>query len=95
MDERPIMANEIKQQERRAKTRHPVNLRVWADPGGVKTVVDCRVTNISDDGAMVASVKGEELPDIFTIQVEPTKGFGEARVVWRARQSVGVRFSDG
>jgi hypothetical protein len=79
--------------ERRVKARRNVNLRVWADPGGVLPVVDCRIIDISDEGAQVVSVKGIALPDVFTMQVDSSRLLGEAHVVWRKRDSVGVRFA--
>jgi hypothetical protein len=94
MDHWPDISDEREKVERRRKSRRPVSLRVWADPGGVKPVVDCKVINMSDDGARVAPVKGEELPDQFSMQVETARVVGEARVVWREPQSVGVEFAD-
>jgi hypothetical protein len=87
------MMEDTEHTERRVKSRKPTTLRVWADPGGVLPVVDCRIIDMSDDGAQVAAVKGGELPDVFTMQVEASRIVGEAHVVWRTPQSVGVKFA--
>ena len=76
--------------ERRAKPRRASGTRVWADPGGVLPAVDCQIIDISEDGAQVASLSGEPLPDKFLLQVEPTRILGVADVVWREGARVGV-----
>jgi hypothetical protein len=77
--------------ERRQKPRKPSGARVWADPGGVLPVVDCKIIDITDDGAQVAALSGRRLPDVFILQHEATRILGEAHVVWRNGNNVGVR----
>jgi hypothetical protein len=79
--------------ERRAKPRRASGARVWADPGGVLPAVDCKIIDISEEGAQVAPLSGNPLPDKFLLQMEPTRILGEADVVWREGARVGVRFS--
>lgn len=78
--------------ERRVKPRRSSTLRAWADPGGVLPVIDCRVIDISESGARVMPVVGTDLPDHFTLQVNSSTIVGEARVVRRTEQFVGVEF---
>ena len=77
--------------ERRRKPRKSSGARVWADPGGVLPVVDCRIIDITEDGAQVAALSGRPLPDKFLLQHEATRILGEAHVVWRNGNLVGVK----
>ena len=78
--------------DRRNRARRPVQLAVWADPGGILPVIDCKVIDISEDGAQVVPLRGKELPDAFALQVDSSRIVGEAHVVWRGDHSVGVKF---
>jgi hypothetical protein len=78
--------------ERRARPRRASGVRVWADPGGVLPAVDCRIVDITEEGAQVASMNGDTLPDKFLLQIETTRSLGEADVVWREGGRVGVLF---
>lgn len=80
-----------KASDRRVKSRRPSGVHVWADPGGVLPAIDCRVVNISENGAQVAAVNGLPLPDRFQLQVDSTRILGEAEVVWRNGAVAGVR----
>jgi len=66
---------------------------VWADPGGVLPVIDCKIRDISDEGANVAPVNKIEMPDAFTLQLDASRVVGEAKVVWRGPDSVGVELA--
>jgi hypothetical protein len=80
--------------DRRNKDRKIQNIRAWADPGGVLPVVDCQILDISDGGAQVRPVKIDvEMPDAFTLQIDPSRSLGEVNVVWRGERSVGVKFA--
>jgi hypothetical protein len=77
--------------ERRRKPRKSSGARVWADPGGVLPVVDCRIIDIAEDGAKVSALNGRPLPDRFLLQHEAARILGEAHVVWREGAIVGVK----
>ena len=79
--------------ERRAKPRRASGARVWADPGGVLPAVDCKIIDISEQGAQVASLSGDRLPDKFLLQIDATRILGEVDVVWREGARVGVQFA--
>ena len=78
--------------ERRFKGRRLVNSQAWADPGGVLPVIDCRIIDLSEEGARVAAPNGVEMPDVFQLQIDGTRVLGAAEVVWRTQTQVGVRF---
>jgi hypothetical protein len=78
--------------ERRRKPRKPSGQRVWADPGGVLAVVDCRIIDINDDGAQVRPLRGGPLPQQFVLQSDSSSILGVADVVWREGPIVGVKF---
>ncbi len=71
--------------------RRESTMRVWADPGGVLPVIDCKVLDRSEGGARLAVVKGSALPDKFILKIDATRVVGEAQVVWRDEASVGVK----
>ncbi len=79
--------------DRRQKPRKPSGARVWADPGGVLPVIDCRIIDISEDGAQVTAVNGRPLPEKFWLQHEATRILGEAQVIWRNGSLVGVKLT--
>ena len=79
-------------EERRVKGRRSVNSPAWADPGGVLPVIDCKILDVSDDGARVAWPSGKDLPDVFELQIDSSRILGTAEVVWREHHQVGVKF---
>ena len=81
-----------KASDRRVRLRRNANLRVWADPGGVLPVIDCRIINMTEDGAQVIGPPGAPLPEKFLLQMDSCRVVGEAEVVWRRDDIVGVRF---
>lgn len=80
-----------KDSDRRRAYRRPCEVSVWADPGGVLPVIDCKILDISDQGAKVRSMRGGALPDRFLLQHETTSILGKAQVVWRSGNTVGVK----
>ena len=78
--------------DRRLRPRKQSGQRVWADPGGVLPVVDCRIIDISDDGAQVRPLHGGPLPQQFILQCDSSSILGVADVVWREGPVVGIRF---
>jgi hypothetical protein len=78
--------------ERRRRTRRHAVSPAWADPGGVLPVIDCKILDLSEDGARVFEPPGMELPDQFQLQIDSSRILGSAEVVWRGGSQVGVRF---
>jgi hypothetical protein len=78
--------------DRRRQTRKPTRIRAWADPGGVAPAADCVIVDLSEDGACVASVNGAPLPNKFKLQVDAKSDVGDAEVMWRGENAVGVKF---
>ncbi len=83
--------NGTKETDRRKKPRRSSGTSIWADPGGVLPVVDCKILDISDEGAMVRPMRGGALPDRFILQHETFNILGEAEVIWRNGNVVGVK----
>ena len=81
-----------KELDRRVKARKAANVRAWADPGGVLPVIDCRIVDISADGAQVVGPAGHELPEAFILAMDSSRIVGEAHVIWRRGEFVGVKF---
>ena len=80
--------------ERRNKPRKSTRIRAWADPGGVCAPADCVIVDISEGGARIASVGERDLPENFTLLNDAKSTFGEATVMWRAENMVGVKFEN-
>jgi PilZ domain len=78
--------------DQRGKPRKPARIKAWADPGGAAAPVDCVIVDISEDGARVASVSGDPIPDAFSLQLDQKTEVAEAAVMWRAQNAVGVKF---
>ncbi len=78
--------------ERRTRKRKPFNSSAWADPGGILPVIDCKILNISEDGARVIAPPGVEMPQVFQLQIDSSRALVAAEVVWRERNEVGVKF---
>ena len=78
--------------DRRVGKRRATNLSAWADPGGAWPVIDCRILDLTPEGARVASATGHELPDVFQLRADSTRVIGAVEVVWRHANQVGVRF---
>ncbi len=78
--------------DRRVGKRRNVNVPAWADPGGVWPVIDCRIIDLTKEGARVSSATGHDLPDVFQLRADSTRVIGTVEVVWRQANQVGVRF---
>ena len=79
-------------EERRKRGRRALNSPAWADPGGVLPVIDCKILDLSDNGARVAGPTGVDMPDVFELQIDSSRILGTAEVVWREQHQVGVKF---
>jgi hypothetical protein len=80
--------------ERRTNRRRTAHSSAWADPGGILPVIDCRIVDLSQNGARVIGPPGQDLPETFLLQVDNSRILGAAEVVWRESNYVGVRFLD-
>jgi hypothetical protein len=80
-----------KETDRRRATRRSSGASMWADPGGVLPVIDCKIIDMTETGAMVRAQSGGALPDRFILQKETTNILGEAHVVWRNGNLAGVK----
>ena len=78
--------------ERRAIARKAAKAPAWADPGGVLPVIDCRIVDLSEQGARVVGPLGGAMPAQFRLQIDSSRILGAAEVVWREAHCVGVRF---
>lgn len=88
-----LRAAKTKEEERRLRNRRPLNSPAWADPGGILPVIDCKILDLSEDGAKIAVQGNTELPEVFALQIDNSRVLGEARVVWRTETAVGVKLS--
>jgi len=77
--------------DRRSKQRRGTHIRAWADPGGVSAPADCVIVDLSEHGAKISSVGERALPESFELLNEANAKLGEATVMWREGESVGVR----
>ena len=77
--------------DRRNEARKKTRIRAWADPGGAAPAVDCVIVDMSSDGACVASVSGAPIPESFKLQLDTRTEVGEAAVMWREQNAVGVK----
>ncbi len=83
--------NGTREGDRRKTTRRASGARIWADPGGVLPVIDCKILDISEEGAMVRATHGGALPDRFLLQHETSSVLGTAEVIWRNGNVVGIK----
>ena len=82
----------IENSDRRSRRRKTVNSPAWADPGGILPVIDCRIVDLTEDGARVIAPAGIDMPEIFQLQIDSSRILGAAEVIWRENNHVGVRF---
>ncbi len=86
------MVQENETSERRTQRRRLLNSLAWADPGGILPVIDCKILDLSEDGARVAAPIGVDIPEVFNLQIDSSRILGAAEVIWRGYNEVGVRF---
>ena len=84
--------NQSGRENRRGALRRPTRIRAWADPGGTSAPADCVIVDLSEDGAMVSSTGERPLPENFELLNDANSKLGDATVMWRDGDSVGVRF---
>jgi PilZ domain len=84
--------NQSDREDRRNATRRPTRIRAWADPGGTTAPADCVIVDLSEEGAMVSATGERPLPENFELLNDANSKLGDAKVMWRSGDSVGVRF---
>lgn len=57
-----------------------------------RSVFDCVVRNLSDDGAQIRCDQQVALPDIFRLVIEKKGERRPVRAVWRSRDEIGLQF---
>jgi hypothetical protein len=82
----------MEQGERRRAKRKTFQSPAWADPGGILPVIDCKIVNLTEDGARLIAPTGVEMPQIFQLQIDSSRILGAAEVMWRNENQIGVRF---
>ena len=82
----------MEQGERRRAKRKTFHSPAWADPGGILPVIDCKIVNLTEDGARLIAPTGVEMPQIFQLQIDSSRILGAAEVMWRNENQIGVRF---
>ena len=87
-----MRVKEAEHPERRAKKRKATLTPAWADPGGILPVIDCKILDLTEEGARVSSATGSDFPQIFQLQIDASRILGAAEVIWREDNQVGVRF---
>ena len=79
--------------ERRRRIRRAVKARVVASANGGQPG-PCELVDMTADGARVATAPGSATPANFDLRIDDLRRLGEAEVVWRKGDEVGVRFLD-
>ena len=54
--------------------------------------IDCTVRNLSETGAALEVNSPVDIPDLFTLVIEPDHIHVPCRVVWRKETRIGVHF---
>jgi hypothetical protein len=75
------------------------NFRVeWNSAGKIeaqgRTICSCIVSNFSNGGANISQVQTALIPDFFILYVLGFDKPRQCRVMWRADEELGVRFTD-
>jgi PilZ domain len=75
------------------------NFRVeWNSPGKIeaqgRTVCSCIVSNLSNGGANISHVESALIPDFFILHVLGLDKPRQCRIMWRADEELGIRFTD-
>ena len=78
--------------ERRGRDRLPTNLAAWADPGGARPVIECRILDLTEQGARLLQPSGVDIPAMFRLETGVKGVMQTAQIVWRKGPRVGARF---
>lgn len=79
-------------QDRRRAARLPALLdgRIYRHSG--QASLDCRIRDISDEGACLRADSVHDAPDLFRLEIPARNALVEARVRWRRSGHIGVAF---
>jgi hypothetical protein len=67
-------------------------IKAWISGEGVSNH-QCSVSDVSDDGMKVISIMADKIPDMFSVEFNPTSPKnGLYHVVWRKASSLGAKF---
>lgn len=80
--------------ERRALQRHAVKFDSKLIFVDASRVVDCTVTDMTEDGARIRTANDVGAPNRFYIWERQTNSVFECELRWRKRKIIGVRFMD-
>jgi hypothetical protein len=80
--------------ERRKLQRNRVYLgaAIAYDNDDKRSKLDCLVRNLTAEGAMITTVRGSSLPDVFDIAFPGKKQRLLGKSVWRTKDRIGVKF---
>ena len=78
--------------ERRKEYRRKVELEAICEFGDDEQRLDCKVVDISNSGAQLASLDTAQLPEYFRLYILPLSTVLECRTMWRKEDRMGVYF---
>jgi hypothetical protein len=81
-------------QDRRRAPRHSIGRRAHIRDILNQRTSECLITDISDRGVRLL-IDGVQVPDSFTLYLNPRPCRRECRVAWRLGCEVGAEFIDG
>jgi hypothetical protein len=83
--------------ENRQSDRRAFGQRAWVKMRnfGIESLVPCTIADVSAGDARLSFRSARDAPDCFGLHLSPTSQTPKrCRVVWRARDAVGVVFTD-
>ncbi|MEL7489382.1 MAG: hypothetical protein AAGJ73_01580 [Pseudomonadota bacterium] len=78
--------------EKRARRRRLITLKGEVMVGKYYPTIDCKLCDISENGARLQFDHPTILPTHFRLRIVKSKEIKSARTIWRADRSVGVIF---
>ena len=79
---------------KRKTVRKPIERFVWIDLGDGAPVTQCRLSNMSDNGAKLILPSPRELPANFILHLSKDGRVArKCRMVWNSGKDVGVAFT--
>ena len=77
--------------DKRKEDRQPIDYPCWLDLGSEQPAFECRLSNVSKSGALLAS--GTEVPDEFALYLTRDGKIGrQCKVVRRDKNNIGLLF---
>ena len=78
--------------EQRSSSRSRVLKGAQLVFNGRHSTMDCTVRNLSNGGCLLLIADPSAAPETFTLSIKAEKIERECKVVWRKKDSLGVRF---